>query len=333
MFMKLRWFYPIVFVLLASCGDETKDNSDAQFDEPALQKLTKEIKDNPDNADLYFERAIILDQLQRDSLALLDYKQAIALDSTRAEYYSAIGDMLFENKDLDESVKWIQKALVLNPKDKKAHLKLAKMFLYIEEYNKALAEINVVLRQDVYHPEGYYLKGMVYKSLEDTAKSISSFLTALQVEPEYRDAMVQLGIMYGKQGNELALKYYDNAYKLDTLDVFPLYARGVFFQDKSSFEQAKEEYRNAILADRYFLNSYYNLGYIYMQQDSLEKAFRQYDIITKLDPQNPEAYFNRGLCYELMGKKDEAEIDYKQALLFDESYKDPQEGLDRLMKK
>ena len=92
-----------------------------------------------------------------------------------------------------------------------------------------------MLRQDVYHPEGYYLKGMVYKSLDDTAKAISSFLTTLQVEPDYRDAMIQLGIMYGKQGNTLALKYYDNAFRLDTLDVFPLYAKGVFFQDKNSF--------------------------------------------------------------------------------------------------
>ena len=106
-----------------------------------------------------------------------------------------------------------------------------------------------------------------------------------------------------------------------------------FSKTKTVFELAKEEYRNAILRDRYFLNSYYNLGYMYMQQDSLEKAFRQYDILTKLDPSDPEAYFNRGLCYELMGKKDEAKIDYKQALLFDESYKDPQEGLDRLEKK
>lgn len=331
--MKLKWLYPIVLVLFAACGTDSDSTEGNEFDEPALQKITADIKNNPDNAVLYFERATMLDRLEKDSLAMIDYKKAISLDSTRAEYYSAVGDMLFENKNLDGSVEWIQQALILNPKDKKAHLKLAKVFLYIEEYNKALAEINIVLRQDVYHPEGYYLKGMVYKSLEDTAKSISSFLTALQVQPEYREAMIQLGIMYSKQGNAIALEYYNNAFNLDTTNVFPLYARGVFFQDKNDFEQAKHEYTNAIIRDRYYLNSYYNLGYLYMQQDSLEKAFRQYDILTKLDPQDPEAYFNRGLCYELMGKTDEARIDYKQALLFDENYADPQEGLDRLDKK
>lgn len=326
--MKMKWYFPLIMLLLAACDDEPKTSSGEKLnDEPALANINKEIEDNPDNASLYFERGAILDHLERDSLALIDYKKAISLDSTRAEYYSAIGDMLFENKDLDGSVQWIGKALELNPDDRKAHLKLAKMFLYVEEYNQALKEINNVLRQDVYDPEGYYLKGMVYKSLQDSGKSISSFLTALQVEPTYRDAMIQLGIMYGAQGDEKALKYYDNAFNMDTTDVFPLYARGVFYQDLENFELAKQEYINAIYKDRFYLNSYYNLGFIYLQQDSAQKAFRQYDILTKLDPQDPEAYFHRGLSYEAMGKTEEAIIDYKQALVFDETYQDPKERL------
>jgi len=331
--MKWNWLILPVVLLFAACDDEVAGTDENPvLREPAIIKLTEAIKKNPDKSQLYFERAILLDGLEEDSLALIDYKKAISLDSTRAEYYSAIGDMLFEHKDIDASVKWIEKALALNPNDKKAHLKLAKMFLFVEDYSKALSEINLVLRQDVYHPEGYYLKGMVYKSLKDTVKALSSFQTALQVEPTYRDAMIQLGIVYGMQGNPIALKYYDNAFQLDTMDVFPLYARGVYYQDREDFELAKNEYINAILKDRYYANSYYNLGYIYMQQDSLEKAFRQYDILTKLYPRDPEAYFNRGLCYELLGKKEEAEIDYKQSLVFDETYPDPKEGLERLKK-
>lgn len=330
--MKIQWLILPLLMLMVACGDDTEQVEDNPLfkREPALNKVTEEIKKNPENAQLYFERAVLLDRLEIDSLAIKDYKKAISLDSTRAEYYSAIGDMLFEHKDLDGSVLWLERALRVNPDDKTAHLKLAKMFLYIEEYNKALTEINTVLRQDVYHPEGYYLKGMVYKSLSDTNKAISNFMTALQVQPDHRDAMIQLGIMHGMKGDPIALKYYDNAYALDTMDVFPLYGRGVYYQDRGDYEMAKREYINAILKDRNYTSTYYNLGYIYMQQDSLDKAFRQYDILTKLDPTDAEAYFNRGLAYEAMGKKAEAIIDYKQALVFDPNYKDPQEGLKRL---
>ena len=140
--------------------------NNAVFNEPALQEVTKAIDKSPDNARLYFERATLLDRMEKDSLALIDYKKAISLDSGKAEYYSAIGNMLFEHKDIEGSIPWLERAMHLNPDDKRAHLKLAKLFLFTEEYNKALSEINIVLRQDVYNPEGYYLKGNDIQKLE-----------------------------------------------------------------------------------------------------------------------------------------------------------------------
>lgn len=321
-------------MLFMACGEKQTDEENSLFNtEPALKGISAEIKKHPEKADLYFERASILDQMELDTLALEDYKKAISLDSTKAEYYSAIGDMLFEHKEVESSVVWLEKALALNPNDKRAHLKLAKMFLFIKEYNKAFAEINTVLRQDVYNPQGYFLKGMIYKDMKDTAKAISNFQTAAEVAPDFREAVLQLGIMYSGMNDKTALQYYDKAFAMDSTDVFPLYGKGVYYQNREDYEQAKIEYIKTIKQDRYYVNAYYNIGYIYMQQDSLEKAMRQYDIITKLEPDNPEGYLNRGLCYELMGRKEEAIIDYKQALVFDEDYKDAKEGLARLVAK
>ncbi|MGN6476751.1 MAG: tetratricopeptide repeat protein, partial [Flavipsychrobacter sp.] len=171
-------------------------NSPALIATPELKNITEKINDNPKDASLYFQRGIILHRLQEDTLALNDFKQATKLDSTKAEYFSAVGDLMFEHKDVTGSVKWLQKALDLNPGDKKAQLKVAKMFVYIKEYSSAFKAINTVLRQDVYNPEAYFLKGMIYKDLKDTAKAISSFQTAVQVAPDYKEAVLQLGSIY-----------------------------------------------------------------------------------------------------------------------------------------
>jgi tetratricopeptide (TPR) repeat protein len=72
------------------------------------------------------------------------------------------------------------------------------------------------------------------------------------------------------------------------------------------------------------------MGYVFMQQDSVDKAWRQYDLLTKIDPTDAEAYYNRGLCNELMGKKQEAISDYRQALTFYKKYPEAQAGLKRL---
>lgn len=323
--------YILFATLLVACKDnKTSDGEDPFFQQPKLKELTEKIRSNPEDAANYYRRGQVLFQLEADSLALNDFKKAVSLDSSKAEYFSAIGDLLFENQDLQGSVKWLEKALALDPKDMKSHLKLAKLFLYLQEYATAFREINIVLRQDVYNTEAYFLKGMVYKDMKDTAKAISSFQTAVQMQPDNYFALEQLGLMFSAKKDPLALKYFDNAYTLDTSNPAPVFAKGVYYQNIGDYEKAKQEYTNVIMLDRQYAPAYINAGYILIQQDSFEKARRQYDLLVKMDPDSYEAYYNRGLCSELLKRNDEAIADYKQALVFNEDYTLAKEGLQRL---
>ncbi|MCD6062130.1 MAG: Tetratricopeptide 1 repeat-containing protein [Flavipsychrobacter sp.] len=319
-------------LLFVACGDNksTSVNDNPVFKQPGLKEVTEKIQGDPDNAALYFERGQMLDYIEEDSLALTDFQKAISLDSSKAEYFSAVGDMLFEHKDISGSLKWIEQALKINPRDPASHLKMAKLFIYTKDYKSAFSEINTVLKQDVYNAEGYFLKGMAYKDMKDTANARSSFMTAVQVAPDYKDAILQVGLLYSARKDSLALRYFDNAYRIDTTDLFPIYARGVFYQDNKQYEQAKAEYKKVIFRDNQYADAYYNMGYVFMQQDSVDKAWRQYDLLTKIDPTDAEAYYNRGLCNELMGKKQEAISDYRQALTFYKKYPEAQAGLKRL---
>jgi tetratricopeptide (TPR) repeat protein len=323
----------ILLVISAACKQKNTSNSDANnpiLNSPEVRALSEKINNAPDNARLYFERGRVLHKMEQDTLALNDYMKAATLDSGKSEYFSAVADLMFEHKDINGSLPWIEKAVKLNPQDPQAHLKIAKVFVYTKDYPKAFAEINTVLRQNAMVPEGYFLKGMIYKDLKDTAKSISSFQAALNVDPNYKESQIQLGLLYSAKKNPLALSYYDNAFKLDSSDVFPLYAKGMYYQDQNKYEEAKAEYRNCIEHDRNYQEAYFGMGWILMQQDSLEKARRQFDIVTRLDITNAAAYYNRGLCSELLGKKQEALEDYKQALSFKEGYKEASEGIRRL---
>lgn len=322
-------------IVLCACSNHnapaTANNANPLFQsDPKLKSITEQITKSPKDADLYFQRGILLQKMQVDSLALNDYKTAIALDSSKAEYYSAIGDLLFEDRNITESVQWLKKAIAKNPTDRKAHLKIAKLFLYIKKYQDALDEINIVLRKDVYDPEAYFLKGMIYKDSRDTAKAISTFLTAEQVAPEYKDAIIQLGMLYSAKKDPVALSYFDKVFKLDSSDVFPLFAKGVFYQNNNNLEAAKEQYKECIVRNRHFADAYFNMGSIYMQQDSVAKAYKQYDIVTKIDPGNPTAYYDRGVCNERLDSIKQAVEDYKLASALDSTYKSPKEALQRL---
>lgn len=330
----MRHYFCLLFVLcLLACKHSTTANAptkDPIFSSPEIAPLTQAINADTTKADAWFKRGQALHKMGADSLALADWYVATRLDSNRAEYASAIGDLLFEHKDVKTASVWLLRALRHDPNDPKAHLKIAKLMLFNKEHGQAFTEINTVLRQDAFNPEAYFLKGLVYKDMKDTAKAISSFQTVLDVAPDYREAAIQLGLLYTLRSNDLGLQYYENAYKMDTSDVFPLYARGMYHQAKKQWEPAKAEYTRCILADTHYADAYFALGFVLLQQDSLEKARRQFDHVTRMEPTNPRAWYNRGLCSELAGDKESAAADYRQALNFEPNYATAAEGLQRV---
>jgi tetratricopeptide (TPR) repeat protein len=309
---------------------ESTAESNSIFYSSNIRPLTEAIQKDTANAEAWYRRGLSLHGMKQDSLALNDWYHAAALDTNRAEYASAIGDLLFEHKDVSNAAKWLERALRHNPNDIKAHLKIAKLMLFTKEYPKAFSEINTVLRQDAFNPEAYFLKGLVYKDIKDTDKAISCFHTALSTSPDYREAAIQLGQLYTLRKNDLGLQFYEKAFKIDTSDVFPLYAKAMYYQAKNDYEAAKAEYTRCIEHDTQYADAYFGMGFVLLQQDSLEKARRQFDHVTRIEPGNARAYYNRGLCSELMGDKDAAAADYRQALTFDEHYATAVDGLARV---
>jgi tetratricopeptide (TPR) repeat protein len=331
-------YYLVVTILLlwSSCDFFSKTavkktSGPGAFQETAA--LTEQIEGKPNDAKLYFKRGTILRTLKQDSLAIVDFQKAISLDSTNAVYYSAMGDLLFDHKDVSGSLGWIQKAIQLDPNDQTAHLKLARMFLFTSEYNKAFIEINTVLRADVYNTEAYFLKGMCYKSMKDTNLAISSFQTAVQSDPKNSEAYLQLAILHEARKNPLALDYFENAYKADSSNLEPLYGKAMYWQNQQNFAEAKKVFNRMIGIDRNYPKSFYNMGWILLQEDSTEKAIRNFSIAIEVKPDYAEAYFNRGLCYEIQGNFKAAAADYNQSLNFNAQMKAAQEALARIQPK
>ena len=287
---------------------------------PQTKDWTQKIVRDTGNAKLYFGRGAELHKLQLDSFAIRDFEHAIRLDSTKGEYYGAIGDILFESHDISGSVEWLRKALRLNPQDPKARLKMAKMMLFTKDYKGAITEINTVLRADAYTPEAYFLKGMVYKDSKDTAKAVSSFQTAIQVQPEYKDAHLQLGFIAAARNDATALQYFRNAYTADTNDLFPVFARGQFLEVRRQAADAKAEYRFAIAHAPEYADAYFALGALYLSEDSVEAALPLFEKAHQFDPQNADAAYNLGLSQEVLGNKAAALKSYEATLKLKPAY-------------
>ncbi len=329
--MGLKW---ILLLLLAACRSYNPENHPdlkiREYNLPQTRDLTAKIVRDTNRADLYFQRGNALRRLHLDSLAALDFVHAVRLDTNKAEYYSAVADILFEARNLEGSREWLKKALLKNPEDPHARLNLAKGDLVNKDYKSAFEQINTVLRANPYEADAYFLKGMVYKDLKDTTRAVSAFQTTLQVQPDYKEAHMQLGLITRDRRDSTALQYFRNAYLADTNDLFPIYTRGQYYQEKTQWERAKEEYRFAIEHAPEYADAHFALGYVLLQQDSVGKALPYFRKAAQLDPQNPNAAFNAGICEEYLGNTAAARAQYEAALKANPHYTAAEEALKRV---
>lgn len=321
--MKKLLVQLVVFILFfSSCTTKTNDKelldtnlTDAGNDS-ILLAFNERIRKNPNDPEVYHERALYYFEQKNDvEQAFADMRRVFTIDTTTSKYFVTLAD-LYLAKGMSGNVKAsLNKAIEIDSKNIAAYTKLAEMNLYIKDYNACLKTADNVLKIDIYNPRAYFIKGMAFKELGDTAKAASSFQTVVEQDPEYYNAYIQLGLLYSAIKNPLALDYLNNALNLQPQSIEAYYAIAMFFQETGNINKAIEVYNTILKIDPTYNDAHFNLGYIAMvMQNDMAKAIKHFSDNISYHPNNYEAYYMRGLCYERMKDKASAERDYRQAL-------------------
>ncbi len=308
------WF--AVLIICSSCNlvDKKSDKPKADLSDPKIQKLNGQIEKDPSNAELYYSRGALYFLSKNLDLAAKDLYKATRIDSTKADYFSLLADINAEARYIRQAINYYQIALRLSPDDVDLKLKLTKMFLYVKEYDAAVATLNELLSRDKYNPRALLLKGICYKERGDTVAAIRFFKDVVTQDPDHYDAWMQLGLLAREQGSPLAEKYYLNTIRIDSNRYEGNYALAMFYQENGMDEKAKKIYRQMIIRSPQTEEPIFNIAFIYYNEDSLQKAIQNFTICVQLAPDNAEAYYWRGKCYKDLKQKELAIHDFAQAL-------------------
>ncbi|MCG9911575.1 MAG: tetratricopeptide repeat protein [Flavobacteriales bacterium] len=148
-------------LILSSCGNsaEVKENENPPVTTDQNESLTPEqitamISTEPDNAQLYYERALAYYEYDDLASALKDFDKTIALEPDFVSAYHDRGICHFELGMLEKSLKDFNKAIELD-----------------EEY-----------------VEAYFNRSLVYDELGMAAKALDDLNTAIKIDPDFGDA-------------------------------------------------------------------------------------------------------------------------------------------------
>jgi len=283
---------------------------------PEIASLSEQIRNAPSNAGLFYSRGNAYYDFGNLKYAESDYARAFELDSNNATYVLGWSDCLFDMNEVSKAVEMLENYQLRIPGNPDIMFSLAVDYFLLPQpkYPQSIDLLNEILKQDIQNAPAYFYKGLVFKEWGDTTKAISSFQTCTEVDPDYYDAWLQLGLLYADKGDPLAVNYFDNAIAVSDSSREAEYAKAKYFQDKGNLAEAIEYYRQMVIKDPQDADALYNLATIYFGVDSIVKADRYFDMAIKQSPAKAYAHYGKGLCSMKLGHNKEAVAYFQQAI-------------------
>lgn len=330
-----------ILVVFCSCSNDTEIKASAEemqksdsiadkLNSPELKNINNLLRNNPSQAELYFQRAVIYRKLTLWKEAENDIKRAIKIDSNKVEYHMELADIYFASNQTRKSKEALEKIIKKFPQHTQAYLKLGELYYFVRKYKEASDMVNKAIRLEPDNADAYFLRGNIFREAGDTSKSISSFQTAIELNPTNDDAWYDLGLMYYHKKNSLALQYFQKALQLKK-SVRNLFAYGSALQRFGKYEDAIRVYDTILKIQPDELAAKFNKGAIMV--DVYYKFGEAMDIFKEIlqkDSTNIPARLALAWCLENTGKRKSAVEEYKKVLKFQANNPKAVDALNRL---
>lgn len=264
---------------------EIKDNK-----KEALEEYNKAISINDKSDNLYSSLGNLYLKLNDLEKAYNNFKKSLAINSGStmamrgmAEYYSAKGD----NKKAFEILK---SAMTKNDfKNTVIISALSGLYLKNKMYNELITDMTSYLTKNKEYGAGYMVMAQAYQKLNKYDMAISNYKIALNKKISNKDKE-----LVSKQLKDIYLFYGIEKYK------------------SGSYEEAIETYNKAIEISE-DVSTYNNIGVAYYMLKNYDKAIEQYQKALKINSNHLDSIINMAMTYEALGKKSDADNQYRKA--------------------
>ncbi len=168
-------------------------------------------------------------------------------------------------------------------------------------------------------PATHFAAGQLAESQEATASAIAHYQAALKIDPHHHDSLFRLGILYTKQKSFAhaitAWKQYVKESKNDPTAYANL---GFCYELAGHNDDAEKSYLAGIARDQSNTACRVNYGLFLARAGRTEDATAQFKAVL------PEAqvHYNLGSIFEQQGKREQAKIEFRQALQIDSNLTD-----------
>ena len=234
-------------------------------------------QNNPNQAAVYFKRALMLDNTLLTSIWAKNLN-ITTIPNYDFDYYNTKGLEYYYSGNSKDAITYFNKAIEINPKSAQALNNLALCHLQQSEFDEAKTALNKALRADK-NFNLTYINLAKYEALKDAA---------------LKKAGKQTGV------NKQREKYLKEALKVNPNSKYAYLELGNFYLENKDYQNANMNFKNAVLIDGNFYEALMGLGISYVEEGNLSdgiKALRKASTVNAQGSKNPDMlYYLAKIC-------------------------------------
>lgn len=247
--------------------------------EEADQLYRQAISMRPDFKQAYISRGELLLKMNKPLKAKEAYLKALELDRNNADLWYNLAIVYIELKEPNEALKNFNRALELNPKHKLALFNSAILMQESGEVKlrpEARKRLLNYVNEEPQDANGYFNLGMLAMDDKKDSEAESWMKKAIKLQPDFRSALFNLALLYSQTAKELKalpileelLKYYPDHTK-------GLILKGdILMNQKKDIPGAKKCFEKILEMDPSNVQGKHNLCVVYFEEKELLKAER-----------------------------------------------------------
>jgi len=294
----------------------------------SLKALSAELKISDrftwDAYQMFSQAKPALEELERslDKETTRRYQIAISIDSTRYEAYLNLAADYVRKDEIDEALKYYQKAYQLKPDDSNVMNDYAITLLSAKKFEQALSLYERILKKDPTNVNALVNLAMIYARKGESEKAVDTYSKVISIDPEYKDAYFNRGLLLLSRSQEkipLLKSYRDSVEKRSKDKRLLSRYRSVQEEYDQLFVKAEGDFRKTTEIDPNDKEAFFHLGLLYLSRAQVLKPGKKQDEdfaqaesffkkSVELDPQDIEALKYLGFSLLSQGKSQEASL-------------------------
>jgi tetratricopeptide (TPR) repeat protein len=154
--------------------------------EESLEELTKATEVNPRGHSYWSNKGMLLNWVEDIRKAKKDFENAIDLNPVDYKSLDGLGFIALKEGKTEEAIQYFLQASLLEPRFAEPHLFLAIAYYQLEDFNRALDELDIAKTLDTKDPLPHIIAYLIYQDTYHPFDSITEAEKALELLPNLK---------------------------------------------------------------------------------------------------------------------------------------------------